>query len=214
MTRDDMLRELELLPMWKLRAPVSTVLPTIVEAKLTETVEIEPIISSLDVANDEPEKLPVIQAFSLSQVEITLSQDKNWAFVYEVFDDNDLASQSSGYSTGQTSIPANHVDIGLQVNLLNNMMQALHIDKFSKMNNQNLNNIDAKIIVAFGQNVAQHLLKSQEKLENLQGKLYAIDDSQLIATHALSHLLAYPQCKAPLWQDMCLARSYLQNLHS
>ena len=207
LTRDDMLRELELLPMWKLRAPVKSILPTAIEAK--EIVDAKIAQTGLIVNTDavvKLEKQSIIKTIASTQFEITLSQNKHWAFVCESLINDEIANDTN-MSTDQTHI-------SLQTILLNNIMQALHAEKFTKINPQSLIEIDAKIIVAFGESVAQYLLKSQEKLENMQGKLHAINDSKLIVTNELAYLLAYPQQKAQLWQDMCLARSYLQNLQS
>ena len=103
--------------------------------------------------------------------------------------------------------------------LFNNILYALCIEKPTKMYAQNLANcklanLDAKIIVAMGESVAQTLLNSQEKLESLRGKLHTLDDAQLLVTYDIAHLLAKPLDKAKIWQDLCLARSYLQSLQS
>ena len=207
MTRDDMLRELELLPIWKLRTPVRSLLPTTIQAKEIENVKIaQTVLTAKAVATVELEKQAVNKAIAPTLFEITVSQDKHWAFVSESFINVDLSSK--------TSMTENFMDTALQTNLLNNIMQALYVEKFKKMYIQSLDDIDAKIIVAFGESVAQNLLKSQEKLENLHGKLHAMKGSKLIATHDLMHLLAYPLNKANFWQDLCLARSYLQILQS
>ena len=207
MTRDDVLRELELLPIWKLRTPVRSLLPTTIQAKEIENVKIaQTVLTANAVATVELEKQAVNQAIAPTLFEITISQDKHWAFVSESFKNVDLS--------GETNMLENHMDIGLQAILLENIMQALHVEKFTKIHTQNLTDINAIIIVAFGESVAQNLLKSQEKLENLHGKLHDMNDNKLIATHELAYLLAYPLNKADLWQDLCLARNYLQNLQS
>ena len=207
MTRDDVLRELELLPMWKLRAPVKLVLPTAIEANEIENVKIaQTTLTAKAFATVELEKQAVNQTIAPSQFEITISQDKHWAFVSESFINDDLS--------GEKNMPESHMDIGLQAILLNNIMQALHVEKFTKMHTQSLADLHATIIVAFGESVAQNLLTSQEKIENLHGKLHVISNSQLIATYDLAYLLAFPLNKADLWQDLCLARNYLQNLQS
>ena len=207
MTRDDVLRELELLPIWKLRTSVVSLLPTANAAKEIENVKIaQTVLTANAVATVELEKQAVNQAIAPTLFEITISQDKHWAFVSESFKNVDLS--------GETSIPESHMDIGLQAILLENIMQALHVEKFTKIHMQSLTDINATIIVAFGESVAQNLLTSQEKLENLHGKLHDMNDIKLIATHKLAYLLAYPLNKADLWQDLCLARNYLQNLQS
>ncbi len=183
MTRDDVLRELELLPAWKLRAPIE------IETKQFEKTEVEVV---------EAEK-PISAA--AKRYEITMSQDKNWSFACEI-----------SLPTGRMAMD---LDIGdSQSMLLNNILQALGIEKPSKIQAASVADIDTKIIVAMGESVAQALLNTQDALENLRGKLHTMGDAQVIVTDDLAHLLAHPLDKAKVWQDLCLARAYLQNLQS
>lgn len=191
-TRDDVLRELELLPAWKLRAPVESVLTQKVAVEKLATPE----VAFIPTEEPAPES-PVIAA--VIQYEITLSQDKQWAFI-------------CGMST-----PTTPVDIGLQSILFNNILHALSIEKPSKMQVAGIADVqarmtDIKILVAMGESAAQALLNAQEPLEILCGKLHPMGNTQLIATWDLAHLLNYPLDKAKVWQDLCLARSYLQGL--
>ena len=212
LTRDDMLRELELLPAWKLRAPVETGLTAETKTREIEKVEVEKV-EAVQVATANCEK-PVHEKPSSAaprQYEITLSQDKHWAFANEMI-------------TSELSLPAGRMAIGLDVGdlqgkLFNNILHALCIEKPTKiyaqnLTNYNLANIDAKIIVAMGESVAQTLLNSQEKLESLRGKLHTLGDAQLLVTYDIAHLLSKPLDKAKIWQALCLARSYLQSLQS
>ena len=65
MTREDMLRELELLPVWQLRAPVQL---------QPQPAETAPVVNPITAV---PAKIPGAQiAFNL-----TLSADKKWAFI-------------------------------------------------------------------------------------------------------------------------------------
>jgi uracil-DNA glycosylase len=182
MTREDMLRELELLPAWQLRAP--SLMQDAAQIAETQKAEVSLIIEAPQVAAAEQATL----------FEITLSQDKHWAFACK----NDM--------------PEDRMDIASQSTLLNNILQALHIEKPSKMQAANIANVDAKIIVAMGEKVAQTLLNTQDSLKNLRGKLHIMGNSKLIASDDLAHLLANPQHKAKLWQDLCLARAYIESL--
>ncbi len=163
MTREDVLRELELLPVWKLRAP-------------SQVLEAAPAEKTEAIA------APVAKKASY---EITISDDKNWCFICQIY-----ASES-------------RMDTGLQATLLSNILHALHIEKSTKIQVENLQNIDAKMFVAMGEAVAQALLNSQETLENLRGKLHA---SNIIATYDLAHLLVNPADKAKTWADLCMAK--------
>ncbi len=193
MNRDDVLRELELLPAWKLRAPVETMQVQQVAVEKLETAQVV-IIATEEHALEKHSSVAAIQ------YEITLSQDKQWAFICEI------------------SLPAGRMAIGsdisgLQSTLFNNILHALSIEKPSKMQLASIADVNARMIVAMGESVAQALLNTQEPLENLRGKLHPIGHMQLLATCDLAHLLNNPLDKAKVWQDLCLASSYLQGLH-
>ena len=194
MTRDDVLRELELLPVWKLRTP-AVVVAEIISEKTPEKIEVVIIAEAPQVAAKEQATL----------FEITLSNDKNWAFACE------------------SGMPAGRMDIGSQACtgmpesssiLFNNIMHALHIEKPSKQQAASVTDIDAKIIVAMGESVAQKLLNTQDSLENLRGKLHTIGNATIIACDDLAHLIASSPHKAKLWQDLCLARAHIESLQS
>ena len=200
MTREDILRELELLPAWKLRAQpaaVELVVDVLARKVQVEKVQVQQRLAAEITTVSEPEKPAVSKNTAPIQYEITHSQDKHWAFVCMPADRMDAASQAC---TGMSE------SSGM---LLNSILQALHIEKPTKMQ---ASNTDAKIIIAMGESVAQTLLSTQQTLEDLHGKLHTIANSKLIATYDLAHLLANPLDKAKVWQDLCLAHTYLQSL--
>lgn len=197
LTREDVLRELELLPAWKLRAPAETILTQKLAVGKLET-------SQLAIAPTEEHVLERPASPAAIQYEITISQDKQWAFLYEL---GMTAGNAVGLDTGS-----------LQGKLFNNILHALSIEKPSKMQAEGIADIlakvsDIKIIVAMGGSVVQALLNTQVSLEHLRGKLHPMGNTQLVATCDLAHVLNHPLDKAKVWQDLCLARSYLQGLH-
>ena len=197
-TREDVWRELELLPVWKLRTPVEAVLTQQVAVEKLEAAQLaiiateEPALKNSVSDKPAPENSGSMVAI---QYEITMSQDKQWAFLCEL------------------GMPATHANITSQRILFNNILHALSIEKPSKMQVTSIADVNARVIVAMGEWIAQALLNTQEPLENLRGKLHAIGHTQLVASCDLAHLLNNPLDKAKVWQDLCLARSYLQGLH-
>lgn len=192
MNRDDVLRELELLPAWKLRVPVESVLTQQIVVEKLEAAQVV-----VAVTGESAREKPVIEkpnSAAAIQYEITMSEDKHWAFVCEL------------------DMPADRIDVGLQDTLFKNILHALSIEKHSKMQLTNVADAQASMVVAMGESVAQALLNTQQPLETLRGKLHAIGHTQLLATYDLAHLLNNPLEKAKVWQDLCLARSYLQGL--
>ena len=184
-TREDVLRELELLPVWRLRAPV--------ESASIQKVEVTETIATANVETLSVEHPPAIRE-NIAPIlfEITLSHDKKWAFICK---------------------PADRIDATSQGMLLSNILQALHIDKPIKSQVQNLTEIGAQVIMAMGEATAQALLNSQDSIENLRGKLHTVADSTVVATYDLAHLLANPLDKANTWQDLCLASAHIASAH-
>ncbi len=197
-TREDVWRELELLPMWQLRVPVVSIpiqnIQNIqnIEVMATAIAEI-PVVEVLPTTS---ENQTTSQNIAPIAFEMTLSQDKKWAFIYKLADRMDAASQSI---------------------LLSNILQALYIDKPVKSQLQNLTEnplteISTQVIVAMGEPAAQALLNSQDSIENLRGKVHTVAGSTVVATYDLAHLLAKPLDKANTWQDLCLVRNLVDAL--
>lgn len=196
MTREDVLRELELLPAWKLRTPIEPV--------LTQKVAVEKLNTSQAVIVPIEEPAPESsRAVAAIQYEMTMSQDKQWAFLYEL------------------GMPVGRATVGLDTaesTLFNNILHALSIEKPRKIQIDGITEFqtkisDIKVVVAMGESISQALLNTQASLESLRDKLHPMGNTQLVATCDLAYLLNNPLDKAKVWQDLCLARSYLQGLH-
>ena len=186
MNRDDVLRELELLPAWKLRVPIEAKQVQQVAVEKSEAVQVESAFEKPDI--EKPSTAAAIQ------YEITLSEDIHWVFICE------------------TALPETRMDIGLQDTLFKNILHALSIEKHSKMPLKSIADVQASMIVAMGESVAQALLNTRQPLETLRGMLHPIGHAQLVVTYDIVHLLNNPLDKAKVWQDLCLASSYLQGL--
>ena len=179
MTREDMLRELELLPVWQLRAPA----PLQPQPAKTAPV-VNPITAETAKILAVPAKIPGAQnAFYL-----TLSADKKWAFI----------------------MPASPELPALQSSLFNNILQALKIDKTNKSVLTSLGDIEAKVIIAMGETVAQQLLNSTESIELLRGKRHTFENIPLIVTYHPHDMLQNLANKAKTWDDLCVAMDILR----
>lgn len=71
-----------------------------------------------------------------------------------------------------------------------------------------------KIILAVGRIAAQHLLRTDEPLGKLRGKMHRLGDGQVpvIVTYHPAYLLRSPSQKRKSWQDLCLAREVIEEL--
>lgn len=211
MTREDILRELELLPVWQLRptlqlqveinqAELSQVesAPTLLEGLTTETIlEVDPVnseqeviledfISDLDVTLEHQAAMP--QLFTHIS-----SEDDDWLFVMP--------------------------DIALSIDeviLFKNICKAICIKtKPAEMSKNNLNvlkNLCPKLLIAMGEATAQAMLQSSASLDDLRGSPKKSHGIALVATYDLAHLLLNSQDKAKAWDDFCVAMQVLQDI--
>jgi uracil-DNA glycosylase len=163
MNREDVLRELELLPVWKLRTPPKTI----------ETHIVKVAIEAAPTA-----------AMKLSY-ECTISDDKKWCFISQ-----------NGKSAGR-------MDVDAQSILFKNILHALKINKTNIITLENIG--EAKIIIAMGEAVVQHLLNSTESIEQLRGKTHTCQNIPLIVTYDTQELLQNLVNKAKTWDDLCMA---------
>lgn len=66
-----------------------------------------------------------------------------------------------------------------------------------------------KLVVALGMTAAKSLLKTDESLEALRGKIHSRDGTKLMVTHHPSDLLQNPAAKKDAWADLQLAMKEL-----
>ncbi|MDP3742869.1 MAG: hypothetical protein Q8Q76_00810 [Methylotenera sp.] len=188
MTREDMLRELELLPVWRLRAPlpVQTMLPQAeVQAKQTQVnsdkVEPNPDAEKLQVGATAPIASPQFMHIA--------SEEDGWLFILP-----------------DTPLPAD------EAQLLQNIFIALRIKVKPAQISVNVSEMVAtlqpKRVIAMGEDVGQYLLASDVLLKDLRGVIHAWQATQLVVTYNLAHLLKAPADKADTWRDLCLVLAH------
>lgn len=195
MTREDMLRELELLPVWTLRNP----LPERLEPELSSTPQIKsaPIVSVLEEA-------PVEEAVE-AVVEVTIQESK-------VF--KHIASEEGDYLFVLADTPAQADEERLLRNIFMAMKIKTKLPDSSAKTLEILTAYNAKLVIAMSEQVAQALLQTTEPLETLRGKPHAWQGASLVATYDVAHLLAASADKAKAWDDLCLAMQTLLDLKS
>ena len=66
-----------------------------------------------------------------------------------------------------------------------------------------------KVIVALGSFAAKTLLKTQDSISRLRGRVYDFQGAKLIPTFHPSYLLRSPQFKREAWEDLKKARALL-----
>jgi DNA polymerase len=192
MTQEEVLRELELLPMWHLRAGFAPLAPEVVMDDATPVVPAAHVAAPVLPKQAVPESAVLEPVAALAWTQVA-STDGLWLFV----------SLTAGLSADEWQ-------------LLQNMAKAMRISLRSPQAMTDpghaLSASSAKMLIAFGEAAVQQLLASQASLPTLRGQLHACHGRTLVATHALDHLLQQPLDKAQTWQDLRLAMQALADL--
>ena len=192
MTQEDVLRELELLPMWHLRAGFAPLAP---EAHAASPVPVSPVpvMPAAHVAVPVvPEVVVPAPVAALAWTQVA-STDGVWLFV----------SLTASLSADEWQLLQNMAKaMRISLNTAQPMTDPVHA----------LSASSAKMLIAFGAAAAQQLVASQASLPTLRGQLHACHGRTLIATHALDHLLQQPLDKAQTWHDLRLAMQALADL--
>jgi DNA polymerase len=215
LTREDMLRELELLPVWRLNTPLEATVDTPLEAKqeaapgdaLVEAVieaDIEVVVEEKKLTLQELESqapaLPDVANMDWAELKqhVIGSGDQNadWVFVSNALADSDA----------DTLLDKMLVAIQLQRGKNVYLTQLSEPEYF----NRQISLIQPKLIVAFGEKAAQTLLDSNEPLDALRGKVHQYQGVSVVASYAPSQLLQNTQDKSKAWADLCLARSTME----
>lgn len=208
MTREDMMRELELLPVWQLRSPLPTQTQVTSQAQETvvEHVKINATLLIAESIVDVAVEQELVEIASISELEVIVEPTSiSQEFTYISSDDGDwLFVLSSSLMTDEKQ------------QLFQNICKALRIKtKPAGVSTNALMHIDSmqsKLLVAFGEVTAQTLLLSAEPIETLRGSVHQLLGISLIATYDLAHLLKNPADKAKAWNDLCMGLQTLQFL--
>ena len=74
--------------------------------------------------------------------------------------------------------------------------------------------IQPQLILAMGRFAAQALLSTEASIGSLRGRVHRYRDVPLVVSYHPAYLLRALHEKAKAWEDLCLARSVLQELQS
>lgn len=216
LTREDMLRELELLPVWRLNSPLpkaelTQAAPMPETATSIETVP-EPIILKPQTEQSQVEKTPDAANMDLA----TLNQyvmgsgdaKADWFFIADAPSADDL--EAGHPFAGQAGQLLDKMLIAIQLQRSKNVFLT-YLSQAEYLNRQ-IELIQPKLIFAFGEIAAQTLTQSKVPLDELRGKVHDYQGVALVVSYPPSHLMTHTQDKAKAWADLCLAKATLENL--
>jgi DNA polymerase len=75
---------------------------------------------------------------------------------------------------------------------------------------QQIDSIKPKVIVTLGKFAAQTLLRTEDPISRIRGRVFNYRGAQLIPTFHPAYLLRNPSAKREVWEDMKLVRSLLK----
>lgn len=187
--RDELLRELELLPAWQLRNPAQ---PSVAAAIPKNDINADVVKANVaPEASERSAEQAEETAPPLHQFRLVVSEDAQWLFVLE-----------------------NQHSDAAEV-LLQNMLKAVAVSIAQNVADatvDHLNQHAAKVIVVMGELEAQTLLNTTQTLAQMRGKRHQHQSVPVIATYSPSDLLMNLENKAKAWEDLCLARLTIVNL--
>jgi len=231
MTREDMMRELELLPAWKLRTKAESI-------KITDkmvALETAPIL--VGRASIETMDWHSLQACVKDCQACDLAKTRTQT-VFGVGDANAdwlIVGEAPGAEEDRRGEPF----VGQAGKLLDSMLASIQLKRGENVYIANvlkcrppenrdphgvevqqcepflkrqIEMIKPKLIVALGKFAAQSLLDSEEAIGKLRGKLHSYNNVPVIVTYHPAYLLRNLADKAKAWEDLCLAKATMQNL--
>jgi uracil-DNA glycosylase len=217
LTREDMLRELELLPAWRLNAPLpqaetsqaeTTPIQVLPEPTFQQTAE--SVIEETGVEETQVEKTPNvanIDLATLNQCVMGSGDEKaEWLFIGDAPSADDL--QAGHPFASQAGELLDKMLIAIQLQRSKNVFLT-YLSQPEYLNRQ-IELIQPKLIFAFGEIAAQTLTQSRASLDELRGKVHDYHGVALVVSYPPSHLLTHTQDKAKAWADLCLARESMK----
>ena len=219
MTREDILRDLELLPAWTLRTQqLQTVkMAPKVAAEQVLTVEIEQS-AELSVSTEFLQQLTKEKVTTEKLTTELVPQELNTQAVnIEESTEQELVHIASEDGEWLFVLPDHQLPEDESL-LLRNILISMRIKAKPATASKNtvdvLNLIQPKLVIAMGEVTAQYLLQSAESLTDLRGIVHTWEGIPFIVTYDLSHLLQTLPDKTKAWDDLCLAMQTLQRLKS
>ena len=199
-TREDVLRELELLPVWQLRVPVTQTIAlpssaTTAEPEVSCIAELAPKVLTVAETRVEHEEQiePVIHI--TPKLRHLASEDGQWIFV--------LADV-------ELSVEQEH----LLANIFKAMQLKIKATTTSEYTAALIKSTQPKLLFSMGESAMQGLLQSNSSLQDMRGKAHEYEGVKLVATYDVEHLLNNLTDKAKAWADMRFAMQLVQDLNN
>lgn len=217
-SRDDILRELELLPAWRLRnTPAAVdVQAQAIEADIIPVPATPVEVAQVTIVDELPAEiaLPLIEAVETPINPVFGAGDPNaeWLFVGEAFGSEEELGTTP--FPGQAGALLDNMLVAMQLRRGQNVFFASVLQSPPSQSRdalkQQVDAVKPKLIVALGHFAAQSLLQSDASMADLRGRLHQYQDVPVVVTYHPADLLQRPADKAKAWDDLCLAVKTMQ----
>ncbi len=204
MTREDMMRELELLPVWQSRAP----------APVAEAINIEDqVLVQQDVRLKPDLEVPLVDVVV---EELIANPNESLEILTPVAVEPPIFTHITSEGGEYLFLLPNVAMRADELQLFQNICKALRIKtKPAEASSDILvciSGMQTKLLLVMGEAVAQVILQSTEPIAHLRGTPHQLHGVALVATYGLQHLLQNPADKAKVWRDLCMGFQILQDL--
>ena len=209
MNRDDLLRELELLPAWQIKAGFQMGVNTLQTP-------------SHEISNEKSEKIldvssPDISTNILASAQLIAQENSSPQPV--IIEPVAVVSKQAVAVLVFVNMPKKENFYASEAGiLLDNMLKAIHLKRGENLviafMSDEIERFEASAALVLGEQAAQLVIKTSEPFSALRGKVHQVHASNIIVSHSLAHLLAEPLYKREAWQDLKLLKSVLIGLQS
>lgn len=206
LTREDMLRELELLPAWRVRMPAS---PNLSSATIAEPVAaMEEAIAVAVEPSPEPvvETVPEAVAIESSIPVITLQASPDVVPALEVPNVPTAAAEPLVQTPWLLYCPS--ASEAASQPLLQNILRALQLSLEEVSLYQqclHMTQVQTRFCVLFGLEQANQFLTAEHaEISTVRGQVLTYGEMMVIITHHPDAMLENPALKREVWQDLCL----------
>jgi uracil-DNA glycosylase len=188
LTDEDMLKELELVPIWAKQVS------SLVSEVSTPSIDWESLKKTLFGSGDKKAR---------------------WMFVGDFPNEVDLKAESP--FAGEPGQLLDKMLAAIQLNRHQNVFLSYLSSKVEATDvsltdfNHLLSLLKPKLIFVFGEVATQKLLGTDKPLDSLRGAILEYEGFPMVASYSPTDLLANPQYKSKAWADLCMARDYMLN---
>ncbi len=184
LTQEDVLRELELLPVWRAQSPAVASTP------IEQTV-------STDIEDVPAEPTPNVQTATI----VVDNESKPEVRTEEI-------APNLEKTTVAWMWVASPIKDTVSQSLLDGMVNAMRLQKNEMVlvhKRSEMARYQAKRMVLLGLNVANAVLaQPATDIQALRGRVHQLGETQYVVTHALQAMLEQPSLKKEVWHDLCL----------